>query len=117
MRTGRPVAKIELSAEVAGILEGYTQRRKTAQALALRARIVLADDGQILIDKSNALAARRRLALPDMDCRQDTGCLRDKGSLPDTGIARDMASVRETEPQSARRPRTPAQVPGLWTST
>jgi len=28
MRTGRPVAKIELSAEVAGILEGYTQRRK-----------------------------------------------------------------------------------------
>src|SRR5215831_14330193 len=41
MRTGRPVAKIELSAKVAGILEGYTQRRKTAQALALRARIVL----------------------------------------------------------------------------
>ena len=41
MRTGRPVAKVELSAEVAGILEGYTQRRKTAQALALRARIVL----------------------------------------------------------------------------
>ena len=39
MRTGRPVAKIEMSAEVAGILEGYTQRRMTAQALALRARI------------------------------------------------------------------------------
>jgi hypothetical protein len=37
MRTGRPVAKIELSAEAAGILEGYTQRRKTAQALALQA--------------------------------------------------------------------------------
>jgi len=32
MRTGCPVAKIESSAEVAGILEGYTQRRrKTAQ--------------------------------------------------------------------------------------
>src|SRR5215469_5168457 len=41
MRTGRPVAKIELSSEVAGIVEGYTRRRKTAQALALRARIVL----------------------------------------------------------------------------
>ena len=41
MRTGRPVARIELSSEVAGILEGYTRRRKTAQALALRARIVL----------------------------------------------------------------------------
>ena len=41
MRTGRPVARIELSSEIAGILEGYTRRRKTAQALALRARIVL----------------------------------------------------------------------------
>src|SRR6516165_6804638 len=41
MRTGRPVAKIELSSEVAGILEGYTRRRTTGQALALRARIVL----------------------------------------------------------------------------
>jgi len=41
MRTGRPVAEIELPGDVAGILEGYTQRRKTAQALALRARIVL----------------------------------------------------------------------------
>jgi hypothetical protein len=35
------LTKIELSAAVAGILEGYTQRRRTAQALALRARIVL----------------------------------------------------------------------------
>jgi hypothetical protein len=33
-----------LSAEVAGILEGYTQRRKTVQAFALRARIVLGPD-------------------------------------------------------------------------
>src|SRR5215510_14504524 len=36
MRTGRPVAKIELSAEVAGILEGYMQRRKTAETLESR---------------------------------------------------------------------------------
>jgi hypothetical protein len=33
MRTGRPVAKIELSSEVASILQGFAQRRKTAQAL------------------------------------------------------------------------------------
>jgi hypothetical protein len=38
IRTGRPVAKIELSSEVAGILEGYVQRRKTAQALAAAPR-------------------------------------------------------------------------------
>ena len=58
MRTGRPVAKIELSAEVAGILEGYTQRRKTAQALALRARIVLACASGL---SNKAVAARERV--------------------------------------------------------
>src|SRR5215471_3854484 len=58
MRTGRPVAKIELSAEVAGILEGYTQRRKTAQALALRARIVL---GCAAGQSNKAVAAHERV--------------------------------------------------------
>jgi hypothetical protein len=47
MRTGRPVARIELSAEIAGILEGYAQRRKTAQALALRARHDLCNESLI----------------------------------------------------------------------
>ncbi len=58
MRTGRPVAKIELSSEVAGILEGYTQRRKTAQALALRARIVL---GCACGLRNKAVAGRERV--------------------------------------------------------
>jgi transposase len=58
MRTGRPVAKIELSAAVAGILEGYTQRRKTAQALALRARIVLGCAAGL---SNQAVAARERV--------------------------------------------------------
>jgi transposase len=58
MRTGRPAAKIELSAEVAGILEGYTQRRKTAQALALRARIVL---GCAAGQSNQAVAAGERV--------------------------------------------------------
>jgi len=58
MRTGRPVAKIEMSAEVAGILEGYTQRRKTAQALALRARIVLGCAAGL---SNKAVAARERV--------------------------------------------------------
>src|SRR5262252_2497910 len=58
MRTGRPVAKIALSAEVAGILEGYTQRRKTAQALALRARIVLACASGL---SNKAVAAREQV--------------------------------------------------------
>jgi alkylhydroperoxidase family enzyme len=58
MRTGRPAAKIELSSEIAGILEGYTQRRKTAQALALRARIVL---GCAAGMSNKAAAARERV--------------------------------------------------------
>ena len=58
MRTGRPVARIELSAEIAGILEGYTQRRKTAQALALRARIVLGCAAGL---SNKAVAAREQM--------------------------------------------------------
>jgi transposase len=58
MRTGRPVARIELSAEVSAILGGYVQRRKTAQALALRARIVLGCAAGL---SNKAMAARERV--------------------------------------------------------
>src|SRR5215468_10660374 len=59
MRTGRPVAKIALLAEVSAILGGYVQRRKTAQALALRARIVLGCAAGL---SNKAVAARERVA-------------------------------------------------------
>jgi len=42
MQQGRPVAKMTLTAEEYATLQGWAQRPKTAQALALRARIVLA---------------------------------------------------------------------------
>ena len=58
MRTGCPVAKIKLSSEIAGILKGYTQRRKTAQALALRARIVLGCTARL---SNKAVAVRERV--------------------------------------------------------
>ena len=58
MRTGRPVSKIALPAEVAEILEGYTRRRKTAQALALRARIVLGGASGL---SNQAVAGRERV--------------------------------------------------------
>src|SRR3984893_7637742 len=41
-RRGRPRAELVLTAEERAVLERFTNRRKTAQALALRARIVLA---------------------------------------------------------------------------
>lgn len=42
MPKGRPVARLTLSTEENNQLVEWTRRRKTAQALALRARIVLA---------------------------------------------------------------------------
>jgi transposase len=41
MRTGRPIPPLELSIEERETLQRWTRRAKTAQALALRARIVL----------------------------------------------------------------------------
>ena len=40
--TGRPLARLELGAKEEAALRSLASRRKTAQALALRARIVLA---------------------------------------------------------------------------
>ena len=42
MQQGRPIPKLILTTEERKTLQGWAQRRKTAQALALRARIVLA---------------------------------------------------------------------------
>ena len=42
MQQGRPVAKMTLTAEEYATLQGWAQRPKTAQALALRARVILA---------------------------------------------------------------------------
>lgn len=54
MRTGRPMPALLVTKEQRIVLESWTRRRKTAQALALRARIVLAcADG-----KTNMLVAR-----------------------------------------------------------
>jgi transposase len=54
-----PAAVIELTDEERQILEGYTRRRKTAQALALRARIILrcAEGGE-----SNAIAVEMKIS-------------------------------------------------------
>ena len=41
MARGRPLAPLQLEDEDRQLLEGYIRRRKTAQQLALRARIVL----------------------------------------------------------------------------
>jgi len=56
MRTGRPMAELIVSVEERATLEGWVRRRKSAQALALRAGIVL----DCASGMSNTLVARRR---------------------------------------------------------
>ena len=41
MRRGRRLPKLQLSEEQCSTLQGWTRRRKTAQALSMRARIIL----------------------------------------------------------------------------
>lgn len=56
MRTGRPIAELIVSAEERATLEGWVRRRSSAQALALRAGIVL----DCASGMSNTGVARRR---------------------------------------------------------
>ena len=56
MRTGRPMAELIVSVEERATLEGWVRRRKSAQALALRAGIVL----DCASGMSNTTVARRR---------------------------------------------------------
>jgi hypothetical protein len=42
MRTGRPIAPLSVTVEQRSTLENWVRRPKTAQALALRAKIILA---------------------------------------------------------------------------
>lgn len=61
MRTGRPKASLVISAEQREELERWTRRRKTAQALALRARIVLScGEGRDNADVAEALGVTRQ---------------------------------------------------------
>lgn len=55
MRLGRPLTPLMITSEESATLEGWARRRTTAQALALRARIVL----QAAAGRSNTEIARR----------------------------------------------------------
>ena len=59
--SGRPKTQLMLSETEREQLEALTLRRKTAQALALRARIVLACAGGA---DNKVVAARQRVTLP-----------------------------------------------------
>jgi len=58
MRLGRPLVPLELTTEEQTLLESWARRRTTAQALALRARIVLRAAAG---DSNTALARHERV--------------------------------------------------------
>jgi len=62
MRTGRPVPELVVSGEERATLEGWVRRRTSAQALALRAGIVL----DCASGMSNTVVARRRRVTKQM---------------------------------------------------
>ncbi len=65
MRTGRPKAPLVLSADERESLEDWARRRKTSQALALRARIVLA----CAEDRMNGEVAKSLAVTPQTVCK------------------------------------------------
>jgi hypothetical protein len=60
MRLGRPLVPLELTTEEQTLLESWARRRTTAQALALRARIVLRAAAG---DSNTAIAQRERVRI------------------------------------------------------
>lgn len=125
---GRPVVKIELSDGERSVLEGMTARRKTAQAAAFRARIILLCSKGL---SSKAVAEslgtsehtvgkwRRRFAADRLDGLQDEprpGCPRKIG---DDQVEAVVVKTLETAPTNATHwsSREMARQSGLSTSS
>ncbi len=102
MPRGRPVAKLSLTVEERATLQCWARRPKTAQALALRARIVLA----FAEERSNTeVSAARRL------CKQTVGKWRGRF------VAQRLEGLRDEPRPGAPRQISDAQVERVITLT
>ena len=124
MRRGRRLPELKLSEEQRSILLGWTGRRKTAQALAMRARIVLyACDGLT----ATAVAAKMHVCIQTVskwwrrfDAQGVDGLLDEPRpgqprKLTDAQIEQVIARTLETQPPAATHwsTRTMAKASGL----
>jgi transposase len=110
MPVGRPVAVIALSEEERRVLEQWARRPKTAQATALRARIVL---GCAAGDTNSIVAKRLRVSLPTVGkwrsrfaCGQLDGLLDEPRpgaprQISDAAVEAVLARTLETAPVAA----------------
>ena len=124
MRRGRRLPELELSGEQRSSLQGWTRRRKTAQALSMRARIVLhASEGLT----ATAIAAEthaciqtvskwwRRFAEQGLDGLLDEPRPGQPRKLSDAQIEAVIVRTRESKPAAATHwsTRTMAQATGI----
>jgi len=102
MQRGRPIPELTLTAEERETLQSWAQRRKTAQALALRARIVLAcAEGR----SNTAVGSSLRL------CKQTVGKWRGRF------VAKRLDGLLDEPRPGAPRRISDAQVEGVLTAT
>lgn len=103
-------AKIELSDEERAVLQSYSTRRKTAQALALRARIVLrcaegGHDGQVAeelrIGRGTVGRWRRRFSEDRLDGLHDEPRPGAPRKINDDEVERVIVATLETTPKGA----------------
>lgn len=107
---GRPVATIELSEHERRELEGYVRRRTTAQALALRARIVLlcaqgCKNGEVAQKLSVSMPTvgkwRRRFAERRLDGLHDEPRPGGPRSIDDARIEKVIVDTLEATPRGS----------------
>jgi transposase len=104
------VPKVELTADEREVLESYVRRRKTAQALALRARIVLRctegdHDGVVAqelgVDRNTVGRWRRRFVRHRLDGLHDEPRPGAPRTIDDAEVERVVVATLETMPRGA----------------
>ena len=117
MPLGRPLAPLSLDPDERETLERWTRRRKTAQALALRARIVLlADEGSSNGEVAEALGITRatvgKWRSRFLERRLDGLLDEPRPGAPRSSTDEDVERVVTlTLEETRRRPRTGAPAP------
>jgi transposase len=128
MRTGRPKSVLELSEPERQTLESWTRRRKSAQALAMRARIVLMCAsgrsntdvaGELGVSKPMVGKWRQRFVEQRLDGMLDEPRPGTPRRVSDADVERVITQTLETTPEDATHwsTRSMAEACGLSQST
>jgi transposase len=128
MRTGRPLAKLSIAEEQRQTLENWARRPKTAQALALRARIILACAGgqpnkvvarQSHVSQQTVCKWRRRFLSNGLEGLLDEPRPGTPRKVSDAEVEKVLAMTLESQPRDATHwsTRSMAQECGLSRST